>query len=123
MQTGYLTNLFRLARYFWPQIRRYRGLVLVSMITLFAEVGLRLLEPWPLKLVFDRLLPSPNAHAGNVVGDLSNFDAQTVVILAALGLVLIASLRALASYTSTINFARIGNRILATVRNQLYRHV
>jgi ATP-binding cassette subfamily B protein len=36
-----------LARRFWPYLRRERPLIAVSLLALYAEIGLRLLEPWP----------------------------------------------------------------------------
>src|SRR6266498_247521 len=51
-----LPSLWRISRYFWPHVRQHQGLIAGSMFALFAEVGLRLLEPWPLKVVFDRVL-------------------------------------------------------------------
>jgi len=51
-----LPGLARISRYFWPHVRKYRGLIALSMLALVAEVGLRLLEPWPLKYVFDHIL-------------------------------------------------------------------
>ncbi len=43
-----------------PRLRPHRALVGGSLAALLAEVLLRLLEPWPLKFVFDRVLaPRP----------------------------------------------------------------
>src|SRR5439155_1170721 len=50
-----LPGLGRLARRFWPYVRRERPLIMVSLLALYAEIGLRLLEPWPLKWVLDRV--------------------------------------------------------------------
>ena len=55
-------TLLDLLRHFGPEIREQRAWVIGAMLALFAEIGLRLLEPWPLKLVFDRvLIESPKA--------------------------------------------------------------
>ena len=54
--TEKLPSLWRISKYFWPHVRKYRALIAASMFALFAEVGLRLLEPWPLKVVFDRVI-------------------------------------------------------------------
>src|SRR5438034_4493224 len=51
-----LPGLWRISRYFWPHARKYKGLMAASLLALFAEVGFRLMEPWPLKFVFDRIL-------------------------------------------------------------------
>ena len=57
-----LPGFWRMARYFWPYIRKQRLLIAGSMLALFAEIGLRSLEPWPLKFVIDRIIGTP--HAG-----------------------------------------------------------
>src|ERR1051326_2912948 len=59
-----LPGLWRILRYFWPHLRQYRLLIVSSLAALLAEVGLRLLEPWPLKFVFDRVIRSDSRHGG-----------------------------------------------------------
>ena len=54
---------------------------------------------------------------------LEGYDNTTLLTFAALAVVIFICLRALASYWETIGFAKLGNRALSKVRNQLYRHV
>ena len=42
---------------FAPYLRRQRWMAIGSIIALLAGVGLKLLEPWPLKWVFDHVHP------------------------------------------------------------------
>ncbi len=118
-----LPGLWRITRYFWPHLRQYRGLLLGSLLALFAEVGLRLLEPWPLKFVFDYILGHGQGVKRPLPDWLGQHETITLLTLAAVAVVLITSLRAVASYWETIGFAKLGNRALSKVRNQLYRHV
>jgi ATP-binding cassette subfamily B protein len=53
-----LPRLWRIFRHLWPWIRRQRALIAGSLAALFAGIALRLLEPWPLKLVLDRVIPT-----------------------------------------------------------------
>jgi ATP-binding cassette subfamily B protein len=115
-------GLRRIARYFWPHVRRHRGLIAGSMLALFAEVGLRLLEPWPLKFVFDRILTT-DSNRRPWLPSFDAFDPATLLACAAVAVVCITGLRALASYWQTIGFAKIGTRVLRKVREQLFRHV
>ncbi len=86
-----------------------------SFVALLAQVGFRLLEPWPLKFVFDRLISPP---AGEEV------DNQLVwLTLMAGAVVVVALLRAVTSYASTIGMALVGNRVLTAVRADLYHHM
>lgn len=114
-----LPSLGRLVRTFWPRLRRHRALASGSLLALFVGVGLKLLEPWPLKWVVDYVLPG----GGHRHGILAHQDPSVVLIVAAGTVVVVAALRALAEYASSIGFALIGNRVLTEVRNDLYRHL
>ena len=118
-----IPGLRRISSYFWPHVRQYRGLIAGSMLALFAEVGLRLLEPWPLKLVFDQVISRGSGRRQWLPAALTGLAPTTLLGLAAGAVVVITGLRALASYWQTIGFAQIGNRVLRRVREQLYRHV
>ena len=116
-------GVWRLTRYFWPQIRQYKVLVAGSFFALFAEIVLRLLEPWPLKFIFDRLVPSQSVHSFLRAPFLDRLDTPSLLITAAAAVVVIAGLRALASYQNTVGFAQVGNRVLTKLRSRLYRHI
>lgn len=119
-----LPNLWQMARYFWPQVRQYRLLLAGSFFALFAEVLLRLIEPWPLKFVFDRLVPTPATETllpGS--GLLEPLDTPRLLIVSAIIFVVVSTLRAIASYHNVVGFAQVGNRVLTKLRARLYRHV
>src|SRR5207245_1225149 len=118
-----LPSLWRILLHFWPHIRQYRLLMAGSLLALFAEVGLRLLEPWPLKFVFDHIIGSNTKRGAAFLSRFESVDAMTLLTCAAVAVVVITALRAVASYWETIGFAQIGNRALTKVRAQLYRHV
>jgi len=118
-----LPGLWRITKYFWPHLRQYRGLMALSFLALLVEVGLRLLEPWPLKFVFDHLLGQRHTPKRPLPAWLAGLDPMALLALAALAVVIITCIRAVASYWETIGFAKLGNRSLAKVRNQLYRHM
>src|SRR2546425_684656 len=98
-------------------------LIAGSLLALFAEVGFRLLEPWPLKFVFDHIIGSGTKRGAAFLSRFESVDAMTLLTCAAVAVVVITALRAVASYWETIGFAQIGNRALTKVRAQLYRHV
>lgn len=118
-----LPALWRLIRHFWPYIRKRRGLVAGSLSALLAEVGFRLLEPWPLKFVFDRVIVTAPSGGRSGIPVIDALAPMPLLALCALGVVIITGLRALAAYTSTVGFALIGNRVLTDVRSDLYRHL
>src|SRR3989454_10077440 len=95
-----LPGLGRLVRRLWPYVRRERPLIVVSLLALYAEIGLRLLEPWPLKVVLDRVVGA--GHHGRWVDRvLAALDPGTLLALAAGGVGPVARPRALAAYYNT----------------------
>jgi ATP-binding cassette subfamily B protein len=93
------------------------------MLALLARTGLRLLEPWPLKFVLDRVLGAKDSGRFSGIVAIDSLDSMTLLTLAALALVTITWLRAMADYANTVGFSVIGNRVLTEVRNELYRHL
>lgn len=112
-----LTSLRRTAAHLRPQLRQQRTLMAGGSAALFAEVLLRLAEPWPLKVVVDAVAvpagrsPDPGADPGRTL------------VLAAVALAAVAALRAGASYLATVAFALAGNRVLTEIRAQVYAHL
>ena len=112
----------RVLRHFGPEVRRQRGLVAGSMAAMLVEVLLRLLEPWPLKVVFDHLL---GAHPGRdpLGAALAGLPPMVLLLAAVAAVVTLGALRAVAAYYTAVGFALIGNRVLTDVRQKLYQHL
>ncbi|MDE3067375.1 MAG: ABC transporter ATP-binding protein [Verrucomicrobiota bacterium] len=118
-----IPGLWRVLRHFWPETRKHYWLILGSSLALLGEVLFRLLEPWPLKVVFDRVIHRMHGADGYRVTFLDIFDPVTLLTAMAVLTVLLTALRAVAGYWNTVGFAKIGTRVLAKVRAQLYRHL
>jgi ATP-binding cassette subfamily B protein len=115
-------GLRRVLGHFAPYVRQQRALIAASFVALVAEVVLRALEPWPLKLVFDRVLGSKrHRHVGPAF--LDGYGPEAVVAVAAGAVIALSGLRALAAYANTIGFAKTANRVLGEVRARAYRHL
>jgi ATP-binding cassette subfamily B protein len=121
--TETMPSFLRMVRRFWPYLRKERRLIAVSLFALLAEVGLRLLEPWPLKLLFDGVLPPQGSSRSTGLPLLDSLDASTLLIVCAVSVVLFTALRAVATYGNTVGFAMLGNRVLTQVRGHLYNHI
>ena len=117
-----LPGLSRIMRYFWPHVKSQRLLICGSLLALFGEVGLRLLEPWPLKFVFDHVIV-PKGELSGFLGAFASASPLALLAGAAAAVVCITGLRAFASFRQTVGFARLGTRALLQVRKQLYLHV
>jgi ATP-binding cassette, subfamily B, bacterial len=116
-----LPGLSRLIRRFWPQIQKQGGLLIFSGIALLLETALRLLEPWPLKFMFDNILLRGFQSAPvPVLGQLS---AVTLLSLLCLGLVAVAVLRGAMAYFSTVGMAIAATHVMTEIRGNLYSHL
>jgi ATP-binding cassette subfamily B protein len=118
-----LPSLWQILSRFGAAIRKQRGLIVGSLLLLLTGVGLRLLEPWPLKIVFDRVIPVRHNAVPIHLAVLDALDPMTLLLLAALGVIVIIALRALADYGYMVGFALVSNRVLTEVRDQVYRHL
>jgi ATP-binding cassette subfamily B protein len=117
-----IPGLGRVVRYFWPDIRPQWPLLVISGIALLAEVGLRVLEPWPLKVIFDYVLIP--AQSGRVsLPALATLNPTLLLTIAAVSIVAITGLRAIAAYWSTVSLAIVGSRVMMRVRDRIYRHL
>ena len=116
-------GLLRIVRHFWPYIRKQRVLIGGALLALFAQVALRLLEPWPLKFVFDRVIVIGPTDGKLGISPIDALDPMLLLALSALAVVVIAGLRALATYSSKVGFALAGQRVVSKVRGELYRHL
>ncbi|MGH3089944.1 MAG: ABC transporter ATP-binding protein [Rubrobacteraceae bacterium] len=118
-----LPGLKRILPHFMPYVRKERTLVGGSFFVLFLEVGLRLLEPWPLAFVLDRVVVTEGAKGEIGIGFLDAMSAMDLLLFCAIMVVVVIGLRALCTYASTIGFALVGNRVLTQVRGDLYKHL
>ncbi|MDZ7951135.1 ABC transporter ATP-binding protein [Nostoc sp. DedQUE09] len=116
-----VSGLWGILVYFWSDIRPQFGLLVISAIALVADVGLRVLEPWPLKFVFDYVLL--RSKKLNNIPVIASLEPITLLTFSAVAVLLITSLRALAAYWSTVGLATVGSRVMAKVRNHLYCHL
>ncbi len=114
-----LPGLWQLLRRLRPQLAQQKLLIAGALLALLAGIGLRLLEPWPLKIVVDLL----SGQRAALPAWLLSWGAEGTLVTAAVGLLSIVALRALAGYFSTVFAALAGNRVLTAVRSELYQHL
>jgi len=117
-----LTGLGRLVRRFSPHLRPQILLLTLSTGAILVETAMRVLEPWPLKFVLDRLVGEGGGQGG-VAGWLDGLGGTTLFALCAVAVVLFALLRAAAAFASSVGLAIVGSRVLTGVRAELFSHV
>ena len=110
-------------RHLWPYARTQLWLIGGAFVALLAEIALRLLEPWPLKIVFDRVLVPQAPTVATPLPILGAVSTMQLLTAAAIAIVVVIGARALASYVQTIGFALAGNRACTVLRDDLFRHL
>jgi ATP-binding cassette subfamily B protein len=108
---------------FWPFIRKRRGLLTGATIALIGEVFLRLLEPWPLKFVFDRVIVPPERMGSTGVPALDAMSPMALLTVSAGIVVALAAIRGVVGYLHRVGFALAGNKVLAECRSELFVHL
>ncbi|GGK17098.1 protein-tyrosine-phosphatase [Deinococcus malanensis] len=116
-----LPSLLRITRRFWPYIRKERGLAGGALGAMLLGVFIRLLEPWPLKVLVDSVLIRPPQPV--TVPGFGTLSTSAVIAAVAVSVVIIVGLRALTAYASTVGFAVVANRVLTAIRTDLYAHL
>lgn len=118
-----LPGLGRIIGKFWPQIRKQNILIVISFLALVAETAFRLLEPWPLKIIFDYILLSGFETASQTFPIIRNLSTIELLTVLAVAIVAIAASRAACAYISTIGMALAATHIMTEIRGTLYSHL
>ena len=118
-----ISGTSRIVKHFFPQIRQQGGLLTISFLALLAETGLHILEPWPLKFIFDEIIFKEFQVESLKVPFLDNLSVITLLTLLVVALVITALLRGTMAYVSTAGMAVAATRILSEIRANLYSHI
>lgn len=107
--------VLRLFSTFGEDLRPHRGRLVASGAALLGESVVTLLQPWPIKIVFDRVLV-PAAGSGAA-------DPGLVLLLAALAVLALSATRGLLSYVYAVQSAIVGHKLVAAIRLRVFSHV
>jgi ATP-binding cassette subfamily B protein len=123
-----LPGLIGLTKAFWPQIRARGHLIALSGLALLCSVGARLLEPWPLKLIFDWIIIPTDAapalegipwlHAADPLGNVG-----MLLAILALTFIAIAGIRVMCEYFAAVGMALAATRIVTDIRARMFGHL
>ncbi|MEM9214821.1 MAG: ABC transporter ATP-binding protein [Cyanobacteria bacterium P01_F01_bin.150] len=120
-----IPGIGRILRQFQPQIVKEKRLLSLSFLALLLETAMRLLEPWPLKFMFDRVI-LPGFSAGTDLTaspDTFGLHPLSLLTVLTLSLVGVSSLRGGAAYFSTVGMAVAATHIMTAIRGQLFSHI
>ena len=112
-----------------PGLKAHATKLFWATACMIGGVVLRLVEPWPLQIVLDYVLaglPAPpilNSWAVWGAEQLNTSKPIAILTACAVGLVIIAVIRAGVDYYRTVAFTLIGNAVISDLRGQLFRHL
>src|SRR5215469_2444993 len=110
-----------LIRAFHPEIARERQLIWISTAAVLGGVVLRLLEPWPLKFIYNAVFLG-HKH-GLSLALLQSLSPELQVAIFTVSMVVITGLAATFEYISTVTMGLAASSILADIRGSLFRHL
>ncbi|MDT7779048.1 MAG: ATP-binding cassette, subfamily bacterial [Acidobacteriota bacterium] len=106
-------------------LRPYRGQLAVAFLAIVAESATDLLEPWPLKIVFDYVFGQkqmPGWMQG-LLGRTVGLDKLAVLNFAAAAVIIIAVVGALSTYAEKYLTTSVGQHVMHDLRLTLYNHI
>src|SRR5436305_567356 len=111
-------KITRLLRPYWKQLA-------VAFAAILAESATDLLEPWPLKIVFDYVFGSMQMPGwmADLLGRTVGLDKLAVLNFAAVAVILIAAVSAVSTYAEKYLTTSVGQRVMHDLRHTLYNHI
>src|SRR2546423_2393389 len=97
----------------------------IAFVAVIGESGTDLLEPWPLKIIFDYVLSSKQMPAwmASLVHSTLGDDKLAVLSFAALVVISIAIVGAISSYTGDYLTTSVGQWVMHDLRRTVYHHI
>ena len=116
--------LWRLFRRMGPHARPHRRKLILGALAMLVVALTEIIGPWPMKVVFDGLL-IPQAQPDAVMERmLAWFGAGTgLLAVAALTILAVAVIGGAMAYVQATLIAAVGQKVVADIRLDLYRHV
>src|ERR1041384_5305150 len=106
-------------------LRPHWGALSLALMAVVIVGAADLLEPWPLKLVFDNVLSSkqmPEWLSGFIIWTLGS-GKLAILSFAALAVIAIAMLDAISSYTENYLTSSVGQWVMHDLRRMVYQHI
>ncbi|MGK7929255.1 MAG: ABC transporter ATP-binding protein, partial [Spirulina sp.] len=113
----------RIWQRFSPQIRKQKWLLTAAGSGLVVEILARLLEPIPLKLIFDYIIIPGDRDLPFTLPLIPETNTLALLTLFTIGIVGATGLRSGAAYISLVSMCLASTRIITEVRAQLYAHL
>jgi len=101
----------------WPRLA-------IALLCTLGYTGMRLVEPWPLKFIFDNvLIDRPLVTPFPWVNETIGTDRMRVLYAAVGALVVFALLRGIFYYFQSVLTSYVGQEVVLRIRRQLFAHI
>lgn len=116
-------SLLAIYRRFKHHLQPHARTAILAGVCMVAATLMELLKPWPLKLIFDGLL-IPQANPDPFVGLAVEYmvTPERLLLAAVWAMLVVAVLGGLFSFGQSFLLARIGQQVVAAIRQQVYSH-
>ncbi len=116
--------LWRLFRRMGPHARPYRRKLILGGLAMLVVALAEIIRPWPMKVVFDGIL-IPQPQPDRLMAQLLVWFGAGDRLLAAAALIIlaVAIIGGAMAYVQSTLIAAVGQKVVADIRLDLYRHV
>ena len=106
-------------------LQPHRTMLLIAFIAVLGEAGTDLLEPWPLKIVFDYVFGSKHMPGwmSGLLGGTFGLNKVAILHFAVLAVIVIALIGALSAYAEKYLTTSVGQWVMHDLRRVLYHHI
>ena len=104
-------------------LRPYWKLLIVAFAAMLVEGAADLLDPWPLKVIFDSVIGSKHVPTWLAAWPSLTADRLALLNVAAIAVVAIAIVGAMSSYVEKYLSTTVGQHVMHDLRHMLYHHV
>jgi ATP-binding cassette subfamily B protein len=104
-------------------IRPYRGLLAVAFGAMLVEGAADLLDPWPLKVIFDYVIGDKTMPAWLAAWPALTHDRLTLLTVSAVTVIVIAVIGSISAYWSSYLSTTAGQHVMHDLRHMVYHHV
>jgi ATP-binding cassette, subfamily B, bacterial len=106
-------------------LRPHRGMLALAFIAVLGEAATDLLEPWPLKIVFDYVFGTKHMSSwmSGLLGATFGLTKVAILHFAVLAVIVIAVAGALSAYAEKYLTTSVGQWVMHDLRRVLYHHI